>query len=341
MLSHMQSLMGGSRFGAQGGVLRASFIVLLACQCAACGTVPSGTSASGTVASGAPPQAATAFNVTADATVPGLQIHSDGVQCGAFLLLKNPEATYSSQDIEDISRYAQSNVGQNSARNLTITSEQYGVRFDIERGGQQYYAIPQAPDSTGMPSTLEWVPGGESCFGQLEITNVTASDLVISSVGATLTRDAAPNGVHYRLLDVCTLPGYDCEPPGGAAPNCSYFARINLVGGPRGAHVNAPLTIQPGHSDTDMCVTPLTLSAGQSQEVGLVFTSKPQHLLYSVALTLNVNGKTYTAPSNLSQSLAFIDDTSAFSCYAYQDGKFVVQQPKNLDFDISYTRYCV
>lgn len=334
MLSRAQSMMCGLRFGAQRRLLRAGFIVLLAGQLAACGTVSAGGASQ--VA-----QVVTAFNVTADATVAGLQIHSDGVQCGAFLVLKSPGATYSSKDIEDISRYAQSNVGQNSVRNLTITSEQYGVRFYTERGGQRYFAIPQVPDTTGMPSTLEWVPGGESCFGQLEITNVTASDLVISSVGATLNRDAAMNSVNYHLLDVCTLPGYDCEPPGGAAPNCSYFASITLVGGPRGAHVNAPLAIHPGHGEVDTCVTPLTLSPSQSQEVGLVFTSKPQHLLYSVALTLDVNGKVYTAPSTLSQSLAFVDDTTAFSCYAYQGGKFVVQQPKQLDYDVSYTRYCV
>jgi len=323
----------------------AGLIVLLAGQVAACSGGSSGNRVNNlhqpTSSIGSYPTSG--FNYAANATLAGLQVHTDGVLCGAFLILKNPGASYSSKGIEDINQYASTNVGPLPLRSIDITSNAYGVNFETTRSGQIYFAIPQNPDTTGMPSSLQWAPGGESCFGQLEITNVSRANLVISSVGATLNQDAAPNTTNYKLLDVCSLPNYVCIQPGGAAPDCSYFATIDLAGGHRGAHVDAPIVIANAQrSQTVPCVTPLTLSPGQSQDVDLVFSSKPQHLVYSIALTLRVDGKVYMAPSGLSQSLTFIDGTSAFSCYAYQNGRFVVEQPESTaDYAIFLERDCV
>ena len=267
-------------------------------------------------------------------------IHTDGIQCGAFLSLNEPRAAYDKKSIEAIADYANTAVSlQGAARtNVDVVSGYLGVAHGTSRGGQAYRSVLLSPPTADVPSTLSWAPGGESCFGQLEVTNVTENAMVISSIGATLTRDSAPNTINYQLIDTCTLPGQICTPPGGAQPGCLYVARVQLSGGRHGDHTDA--RVAPFKAD-DQCPTLLTLNAHQAQEINVVATSKPQHLVYDVNLTVTVNGVKHDLPTALTQSLTFIDDTSKVSCFAYQAGQFVIQQPVKETDSNEWTRNCL
>lgn len=65
-----------------------------------------------------------------------------------------------------------------------------------------------------VPDTLEWVPGGPYCAGDLEFTDTGTQSVQITSIGLTFDADAVQNYFAYQLIDICSVLGQQIYPAG-------------------------------------------------------------------------------------------------------------------------------
>lgn len=215
-----------------------------------------------------------------------------------------------------------------------------------------------------LPGTLRWVSGGFSndmpgtshsaedlnlgCNGGLEITNISQTTIQISQVAMRLVADAQPNHYHYRLVDGCTVAGYNninfCL-RGGGSP-AGYVFDYSLVGKGKAntvftgrlsvlnpellwglnEHVPAYPTIAPG------------------KEVGILLKFSPAtasgSFIYSVVpeITLNMSGVQSVKDLTQLTSTVAIASADHFSCYGLQGDTFV---PYGAIWENGGRRFCL
>ena len=302
-------------------------LALTACGSVSAGGVStkSGQSAAGSAQSHEP----RLFNSDTSGKGGGLLIVTNGARCGSYLVLDRTTGAFDSATIAKMAVYTMP-----VAKSFGMPPD-FGGKFGVIRGGQQYYHDLQKYSDPGVgatpPEPLQWVAGGPNCFAKLEITNTGSSAIQITSMGVTLSSDAVRNTYTYNLLNVCSVQkDHQCRPYDqghGGVDTCPYYAHITLAGGAAGAHVEAPLT----PDDTDpTCSRTLTLQPGDVGKVFPTFSSPPW--LYHAKLTFGVRssaGADRLVFSSLEQNLAFVDDSTVFNCYGLNGSTLVREAPSD------------
>lgn len=270
-----------------------------------------------------PPPTASDFvavNRTASWTVSGLALHLIGLDtsgspptplavlgatCGSLLVFKTSLPTsLSAGDAQQIRSY------------LTALTNGSGL---------PYPSPIQQP-----PSTLAWIPNGDTCNVRLEISNVTSlgggagHDITINGLDLRLTSSptAVPAAATYNLIDICSVvSGVFCEYP-GFGPDNVYFAEVDLGNGGVGATYLGDIKTSDNADPSLYPAPPFDLPPGQTRDIDVTikvpsgFTSAS----YQVVPELVVNNggvQTLTYPE-LQTRLTFAQEAAGWRqwpCY--------------------------
>jgi len=256
----------------------------------------------------------------------GLHIQTDGLGCPDQLVLKQQQYTYPDVAIQQMQSYL-STFAHATGYKLGTDSYTDGIFVYTQKIANQ---LPPVPD------TLEWVPGGPYCAGDLEFTNTGTQSVQITSIGLAFDADAISNSFPYQLIDICSVLGLQMYPAGncgcdgcGSASLCTYTATFLLQGGAMGTQVQAPIAANTVLGSS--CPLPLTLDPTQPvvQVVHLRMNSALAQELYRVGLTVTIttaNGtQVLTLPSAFTSTLAYAT-AGQLSCYKLTGNTFT-QEP--------------
>ena len=221
----------------------------------------------------------------------GLHIQSaDGIDCGKRLVFATERLTYDSGEIQQMTAYV--GAVYNEAKNLPP-----------------------------LPSTLTWVPGNEYgggyCDLHLQITNVAQITVQIPSADIRIMKPPHQNTYQYHLIDVCKL--IRCGEKGAGGGQCGgYYVDIKLGVTARKDTVFSGDVVSGMDENGNPC-GPLTLTPGQSKELGYGLEPPGRNLIYSAIPELTVetsSGSHILQLSQLAGTLVYTDE-SEFTCYGW------------------------
>lgn len=331
-----------SRFTRLAAVLKLATIGVLILLLAACGVTSAsatnghGLSAPPVVASPTAtpiPRPALAFNSAAAVDMDGLHIQSNGVDCGTWLVLKNPQGTYDSGTLQQFVTYALAFAGNYY---LAIAS---GAEQRTQFTPQFASTLPPLPSTAGEVLPGSVIGSEVGCNEVVTITNTGSNAVQLTSLRAVLTASPVPNATTYRLFDVCTLsdaPGF-CQGGFGGLPTCDYGVDLDLHEGSVGTSATGAIRGNPYASG---CPAVLTLPASQTVQVRVnINSSSPDLYLVRLSLMLTTSGASTTLnlPPSFNSSLAFTS-SNQFACYWLQGDGFKEEQPTDVGWtpDSSY-----
>jgi hypothetical protein len=202
------------------------------------------------------------------------------------LVLTNDPSTYSSSELQQIRNYL---------------------------GGPQYQAAP--------PPTLNWIQGGNSCSGGLQITNISKTTLQLLNFDMRLMTTPQLNNKQYRLIDICPFETPEerllCGAgPQGAGQSVHYDFQFE----------NAPVGHSVGHVfPPQTSFIEILLKPTDTLYIDLGFTSRgtPDNFMYQVMPELTLA----TGPIELMTEQLFFADKSQFSCNTLQGNRLISVPP--------------
>ena len=272
-----------------------------------------------------PDQLALTFNGPAAANVGGLHIQTDGLFCGRYLILAQPQYSYDDATIAQMRSYVSSLAASIPLAKLVGTASLPGN-------------LPPLPD------TLRWATGAgvigpsggleEGCAGTLTITNTGATPLQIAQFGVIYANDSAENTYPYRLVDACTLLQLSECPSGLGSNRCDPAANISLADGPAGTIMTTPVGICPLSGFGDPIISPQIVAPAQTTVLRIRLVSSSHQGIYRVHLMLGISteaaGATLlTLPTRFDSMLVFTKSFDPFSsndpnmvCYGLQGNTF-------------------
>ena len=266
-----------------------------------------------TIASPATPdQLALTFNRPAFADVSGLHIQTDGVFCGRYLVLAQPQYTYDDATIAQMREYLSS---------LALRNFMWRQPLDL-LGLPPLPAVLQLAVGAGVANAS----GGleEGCAGALTITNTGAAPIQITQFGVIYANDSVENTYSYRLIDACTfLNLLDCA--GQGSSTCTVASSMTLSAGSAGKMVTTPVNACGLDVGDPPIPTPLTLAPAQTTVLKIGFNSAA--ISYRVHLTLGIStaaagAALLTLPASFDSTLVFTSAQSNMVCYSLQDHTF-------------------
>jgi hypothetical protein len=250
-------------------------------------------------------------NPTMDATVAGLHIHSDGINCGSGIVLATSRLSYDAAEIQSMSDYF-GNAKRGHAGPLPSTLR------DVHLGVIQTL------------NTLEIL--GEGCLADLQITNTGNTTVEIVRAGVKLLATPVRNAYRYRFVDVCTIEGKPpeaCTEGGSGGPMCGVFvADLKLRAYPAGTLVDTP--VAPGRDvPGTVCPAERPLKHGDSIEVLLhpLAASSSANFAYRVVpvLTIKTSSGQHVVEITPTGSWLVFASPSQYVCYGLHGHTFTVE----------------
>jgi hypothetical protein len=249
---------------------------------------------------------ASVFNLPASADVHGLHIQTDGMFCGRYLVVAQPQETYNDATLTQMRSYVSSLLSSMPPDEIIKT--------------------PTLPGNLPpLPAALQWVTGTGVCLGALTITNTQTTPVQLTQFGVIFATDSVPNTYHYRLLDTCSL-GIKC--PQGGSSVCDAGITLNLAAGSAGNVITAPVGMCPLSSIGNPILSPQIIAPSQTIVLHIGFTSSPMTLSYRLHLSLGISrqaegASSITLPASFDSTIVFSDaHQTSVDCYGLHGNTF-------------------